>query len=195
VSTGRPSNRSCVSMPGAPHEFLVDRSLGLVAIPTLLRSAGYTVRTIDDVYEPRPVPDVEWIRDADANAWVVATKDDRIRRRPAEREALASSTLRVFCLTSGNLRSSEQVERFRANLAAMAAVIDQLGPWIRGVYVDRVELLKIFPAKGGARPSSRGAAVVGWATTRLPDHLQLRPRMTARTVALAMMASSSSASM
>jgi predicted nuclease of predicted toxin-antitoxin system len=131
-------------MPGAPREFLVDRSLGLIAIPKLLRSAGYTVRTIDDVYGPRPVADVEWIRDADANDWVVATKDDRIRRRPAEREALAASTLRVFCLTSGNLKSSEQVERFRVNLGAMAAVIDEPGPWIRGVYVDRVELLKIF---------------------------------------------------
>ncbi|MGH9248918.1 MAG: hypothetical protein ACRD0W_05310 [Acidimicrobiales bacterium] len=131
-------------MPGAPPDFLVDRSLGLLAIPALLRSAGYTVRTIDDVYGRRPVEDVEWIRDADANGWAVACKDDRIRRRPAERRALVASALRVFCLTAGNLRSADQVERFRTNLPAIARVIDEPGPWVRGVYVDRIELLRLY---------------------------------------------------
>jgi len=131
-------------MPGARPEFLVDRSLGLIAIPELLRSAGYIVRTIDDVYGPRPVEDVEWIRDADTNGWVVASKDDRIRRRPAERQALVASTLRVFCLTAGSLRSSEQVERFRTNLPAIARVIGEPGPWVRGIYVDRIGLLRLF---------------------------------------------------
>lgn len=150
MSTGEPSNRLSGSMPGAQPEFLVDRSLGLIAIPALLRSAGYTVRTIDDVYGRRAVADVEWIHDADANDWIVATKDDRIRRRPAEREALLASKLRVFCLTSGNLRSADQVARFRTNLAAIAAAIDEPGPWIRGVYVDRVERLKIYGTHGSA---------------------------------------------
>jgi hypothetical protein len=46
---------------------------------------------MSSVYGEEPaqkLPDEVWLRDAGANGWIVLTKDDAIRRRPAEREAL-----------------------------------------------------------------------------------------------------------
>lgn len=44
--------------------------------------------------------DEVWLRDAGENDWIVLTKDDAIRRRPAERDALTEAAVRVFCLTN-----------------------------------------------------------------------------------------------
>jgi hypothetical protein len=41
--------------------------------------------------------DTEWLRDAGENGWVVLMKDDKIRYRPAELEALTASGVRAFC--------------------------------------------------------------------------------------------------
>jgi hypothetical protein len=38
-------------------------------------------------------------------------KDDAIRRRPAEREALIEGGVRAFCLTNAQLRGEEQARR------------------------------------------------------------------------------------
>jgi PIN like domain len=40
--------------------------------------------------------DEAWLRDAGKNDWSVLTKDDAIRRRPAERGVLAEAAVRVF---------------------------------------------------------------------------------------------------
>ena len=42
-------------------------------------------------------------------------KDDAIRRRPAEREALIEGRVRAFCLTNAQLRGEEQAQRFVDN--------------------------------------------------------------------------------
>lgn len=102
------------------------------------------VRTIDDVFGPRKVKDVDWMRLADQRGWAVVTKDDKVRRRPAERHAFAESTLRVFCLTVGNLPSHEQARRFSVNLAAMREALAEPGPWMYGVYTDRIARLRLY---------------------------------------------------
>ncbi|WP_272473554.1 hypothetical protein [Baekduia alba] len=45
-----------------------------------------------------------------------AAGGDAIRRRPAERDALADAAVRAFCLTNANLRASEQSLWFVGNL-------------------------------------------------------------------------------
>ena len=78
-------------------EFFIDRSLGR-SIATGLRDAGLMVHTTADVYgedEAQRLPDV-WLRDAGRNGWVILTKDDAIRRRPAERDVLVGASARVF---------------------------------------------------------------------------------------------------
>lgn len=74
-------------------EFFVDRSLGKSIVESL-RATGLTVHSMADIYGERRaqlLADEVWLRDAGANDWIVLTKDDAIRRRPAERDALTES--------------------------------------------------------------------------------------------------------
>jgi len=126
-------------MPGAKEqspEFFVDRSLGK-SIVEGLRAAGLTVHSMADIYgEKRAqlLADEVWLRDAGKNDWIVLTKDDAIRRRPAERDALTEAAVRVFCLTNRNMRGTEQAERFVSNRHRILRQARKPGPYIYGVY-------------------------------------------------------------
>jgi len=80
------------------------------------------------------LPDEVWLRDAGMNNWVVLTKDDAIRRRPAERDALTEASVRVFCLTNRNMRGAEQTDRFISNRHRILRQSRRSGPYIYGVY-------------------------------------------------------------
>lgn len=124
-------------------EFLVDRSLGK-SIVEGLRAAGLTVHSLADIYgekRAQRLVDEIWLRDAGENDWVVLTKDDAIRRRPAERDALTGAAVRVFCLTNRNLRGSEQTERFVSNRHRIIRQSRKPGPYIYGVYDDSLRRL------------------------------------------------------
>lgn len=98
----------------SPH-FFVDRSLGAVQVPRLLRDAGWILTTLVEQYG-RPadegVSDVEWLTLCGMRRWAVLMKDTRIRYRTAEREALTTAGVTAFCLGSGNLRSAEMAAIF-----------------------------------------------------------------------------------
>lgn len=68
-------------------------------------------------------------------------KDDAIRRRPAERDALADAAVRAFCLTNANLRASEQSARFVGNLERILRRAQTPGPYIYGVYDGYIKRL------------------------------------------------------
>jgi PIN like domain len=124
-------------MPSSPQpEFFVDRSLGK-SIVAGLRVAGLQVQSMAEVYgedEAQLLADEIWLRDAGASDWVVLTKDDAIRRRPAERDALIEAAVRVFCLTNRNMRAAAQTERFVANRHRILRQASRPGPYIYGVY-------------------------------------------------------------
>jgi hypothetical protein len=46
------------------------------------------------------VDDETWLMRAGREEWIVLTKDARIRRRPAELDAIRRGHLRVFCITT-----------------------------------------------------------------------------------------------
>jgi len=99
---------------GLPDMFL-DRSLGRRQVPALLREAGLSLHTLSEVYgipADEEVTDVEWLTLAGNREWPVLMKDERIRYRAAEREALIAHRVRAFCLTSGNLRAAEMAQQF-----------------------------------------------------------------------------------
>lgn len=87
------------------------------------------------------VPDEAWLRDAGREDWIVLTKDDAIRRRPAERDALIKAGVRVFCLTTAKLRGDEQAERFLQNRHRILRQARKPGPYIYGVYRGRITRL------------------------------------------------------
>ncbi len=68
-------------------------------------------------------------------------KDDAIRRRPAEREALMRAGVRAFCLTNAQLRAEEQTKRFVENINHILQRARKRGPYIYGVYEGRLERL------------------------------------------------------
>ena len=79
--------------------FFLDRSLGAKVVATALRNAGWSVVTHDQVF-PQDTPDQVWLARAGAENWIVFTRDDRIRYRPAERGALMDAGVRAVVLTS-----------------------------------------------------------------------------------------------
>ncbi len=98
---------------GAPGEvvFFVDRSLGKKAVPGALRDAGAMVEIHDD-YFPEDAPDTEWLAFVGAKGWVVLSKDEAIRRRAHETDALREANVRAFILTSAKLTGVQMAELF-----------------------------------------------------------------------------------
>jgi hypothetical protein len=126
-------------------EFFVDRSLGK-SIVEGLRATGLMVHSMADAYGERRaqrLADEIWLRDVGKNDWIVLTKDDAIRRRPAERDALTEAAVRVFCLTNRNLRGVEQTERFVSNRHRILRQARKPGPYIYGVYEKG--LVRLWP--------------------------------------------------
>jgi hypothetical protein len=130
-------------------QFFVDRSLGK-SIVLGLRAAGLRVHSMADIYgesKAQRLADETWLTDAGKNEWVVLTKDDAIRRRPSEHDAMIEAEARVFCLTNRNLRGAEQLERFLANRARILRQSEKPGPYIYGVYAKSIKRLWPPPAK------------------------------------------------
>jgi hypothetical protein len=68
-------------LTGLPDLFL-DRSLGRIKVPALLRAAGLRLTTLTEQYgipADERVIDVEWLALAGTNGWVVLMKDTRVR--------------------------------------------------------------------------------------------------------------------
>jgi hypothetical protein len=126
-----------VSRREPPPEFFIDRSLGRKHLAEALRDLGLVVHTMASIYgeeQAQRLPDQRWLRDAGANGWIVLMKDDAIRRRPAEREALTEAGVRAFCLTNAQLRAAEQTARFVNNQHRIIRQARKPGPYIYGVY-------------------------------------------------------------
>lgn len=62
------------------------------------------------------VDDVTWLADSATHGWAAVGKDERIRRRPAEKAAVRRHRARCFYFTRGDLPAEVYVERILANL-------------------------------------------------------------------------------
>ena len=125
-------------------EFFIDRSLGRHVVAEALRACGLTVHTMASVYgeeAAQRLRDEVWLRDVGERGWVVLMKDDAIRRRPSEREALIEAGVRAFCLTNAQLRGAEQAARFVENRHRILRQARKPGPYIYGVYERRIQRL------------------------------------------------------
>jgi hypothetical protein len=115
-------------------------------LPGALRDVGLTVHTLADVYgeqRSQEIEDTEWIAYAAKHDLVVLCKDDRIRRRPLERQAMQQGAVRVFCLTNANLTFDEQAERFVRHRFKIVQRSRSVGPYVYGVYENG--LRKLWP--------------------------------------------------
>jgi hypothetical protein len=126
----------------SPPEFFVDRSLGRYVVAEVVRALGFTVHVMAEVYpddEDERVPDTQWIADADAQGWVVLTKDERITRRPEEQEALRVSRLRVFAIGNQHLTGPVMAEYYRVNIHRIVQRARKPGPFVDIVHAKGIE--------------------------------------------------------
>ena len=128
---------------GLPDLFL-DRSLGRRQVPGLLRAAGLRLRTLAEVYgipDDESVEDVDWLAYAGDRHWPVLMKDERIRYRIAEREALLAHNVKAFCLSGGNMRAAAMAEQYLRVLPAIVTACVDDGPFL--YIVSRVGLRRV----------------------------------------------------
>ena len=90
----------------------IDRSVGGKTVPDALREIGASLVLHDDIFPDPETPDTEWLTKAGLEGWVVLTKDERIRYRPAERATLIASNCLAIVLGAGNLRGVEMADLF-----------------------------------------------------------------------------------
>lgn len=125
---------------GLPNLFL-DRSLGRIAVPTLLRDAGLRLVTLAERYGLGPdenVIDEVWLRDASANREAVFLKDVRVRYNVAEKAAITQFGVRCFCIPRGDLTGPEMAERYLSNLDRIVEVCCNPGPFVYSVQHRRI---------------------------------------------------------
>lgn len=135
-----------MSHPSGLPDLFLDRSLGRIQVPLLLREEGLRVVTLADHYgipADERVMDIEWLELAGGNRWAVFMKDARIRGRTAERNAVTEFAVRCFCITRQDLTAVQMAERYIEHLRAITAACAEPGPFIYAVHKHRIEQLDL----------------------------------------------------
>ncbi|MDQ2728693.1 MAG: hypothetical protein M3Y91_12720 [Actinomycetota bacterium] len=107
-----------MSHPDGLPDLFVDRSLGRLVVPDLLRAAGLRLITLaerDGMPANENVPDVTWLADAGSRGEAALMKDERIARNVAERNAIAAHGVRCFCLARADLTGRAMAELYLAH--------------------------------------------------------------------------------
>jgi hypothetical protein len=135
-----------VSHPAGLPDLFLDRSLGRIQVPALLRTAGLRLITLAEHYgipADETVADTTWLAEVGRRGWVALMKDENIRRNRAERMAVRQYAVRCFCLTRQTLTAQDMADRFLHNLSAMERACSQAGPFIYAVYENRILKLRL----------------------------------------------------
>lgn len=90
--------------------YFSDRALGPKHVPRLLREAGLTVVTHDDLGLAHDTPDVVWIPKVTALGHVILTADKHIRSNPLELLAVKSSGAWYFAIGRGHRSAMTNAE-------------------------------------------------------------------------------------
>jgi hypothetical protein len=85
--------------------------LGRKVIAERLRQCDVRVEVHDDHF-PQNALDEDWISEVGKRGWVVLTKDDRIRYRPAALAAYRGHQVKVFVFGSGEMKAQEMADAF-----------------------------------------------------------------------------------
>ena len=133
------------SKPPKAVEIFIDRSLGRkIALP--LAEAGAIVHLHDDHFA-QDAEDQQWLTEVGKRGWLVLTKDQRIRYRPLEREALLNANVKAFCFMSGNVTFAEMAEVVSKALPSIIKIANKYDPpFIAGIYKDAIVKI-VFPSR------------------------------------------------
>ena len=135
-----------MSHPGGLPDLFLDRSLGRIQVPRLLRGAGLRLFTLAEHYgtpADENVADTEWLQLAGRNGWAVFLKDARMRSRTVERETVKAFGVRCFCITRQDLTAAQMAERYLEHLDAITAACGDPGSFIYAVHDRRIERIDL----------------------------------------------------
>jgi predicted nuclease of predicted toxin-antitoxin system len=124
--------------------FFLDRQLGRHKMAGILRAAGLKVVIHDDCFSQN-AKDPEWLTAAGTNQWIVITRDEHIRYRAAEKQAIRRAKVRAFVLVArGDLRAEVLAQIFLEALPSVRAITaKQRAPFIAKIWRDgKVALLQ-----------------------------------------------------
>jgi predicted nuclease of predicted toxin-antitoxin system len=94
----------------------------------ILRGADLKVE-VHDQHLAQDAPDPEWLAFAGKNNWIVITRDERIRYRVAEKQAIRRAKVRAFVLAAqGNLRAETLAENFLKALPKIRRLVEKEKP-------------------------------------------------------------------
>jgi len=115
-------------------------------VPVALRRVHPHVIAHDDVFA-QDTDDEVWLREAGRRHWVVLMKDDRIRYRPAEQNAVLEAGVACFCLhPSKGMTGEEMASALVKALPRILRIVHESQPrgFIKGV--DRKGRIRhLFP--------------------------------------------------
>lgn len=118
--------------------FVVDECLGGTLVRDALSLKGATVKLVKEEFG-EGAQDIDWLPEVGRRGWIVLTKDQRIRRRPVERDAFVDARVRGFFLAARALRGPEVAELFATFLPRMLQVVAQYrAPFIAIVRRDGI---------------------------------------------------------
>jgi uncharacterized protein with PIN domain len=108
--------------------FFLDRQLGRYKMAGILRAGGFKVEIHDDHF-PQNAEDPEWLTAAGQNNWIVVTRDERIRYRVAQRQAMRRANVRAFVLAAqGDLRAEMLAENLLKAMSKIRRVVEKQKP-------------------------------------------------------------------
>lgn len=134
-----------MSHPSGLPDLFLDRSLGSVQVPSMLRVAGLRLTTLSDRYgaeHSQFVSDIEWLEEAGRRGEAVLMKDSRIYANKLERETVIQSGVRCFCLSKKSLTADRMAQWFLNNMDRMAVACADSGPSMYVVYEHSIRRIK-----------------------------------------------------
>jgi hypothetical protein len=138
-----------VSHPDELPDLFIDRSLGRIKVPALLRAEGLRLVTLAEHYgvpADEDVADEQWLELCGQRGWLALMKDDRIRYMTIERRALVENRVRAAVITNANLSAEEMARRIIRAVPDLARVSDERpGPFLFALQATRIEEIELGP--------------------------------------------------
>ena len=115
--------RSAASSTGLPDSvvFYLDESIYSRVLVEALRAAGARLEHVRGAV-PAGLPDAEWLAIAGRNGWIVLMRDQRIRYRTIERDALKRAAVGAFVFTGGQATARDTAEAIVPKLRKMGSI-------------------------------------------------------------------------
>jgi hypothetical protein len=117
--------------------FFLDRGLGAIVVPGILRAAGWALETMDERYgagESQNIQDTQWIEEATLVEDVLLCKDLAIAQNPLEAQTIYMTSAKVFALSNAGIAGPAMAQWYLDNEAKIIrTALRAKGPYVMAV--------------------------------------------------------------